>query len=167
MPQNIEDIIMPEKRRSIRDIPIPEGRRSTYAPPPPRPSPSKNFSPPVPPREFRPPITVPKNLDTYSENKEPPKVARKGVWIASVIALLVLVFALLSLFNSSTLSYVPKSAPLLFNADMYTAEKTGDGKLFYNIIKLSKDKGLDVAASGEKQVSRKASGTIVVYNNAS
>jgi len=167
MPQNIEDIIMPEKRRSIRDIPIPEGRRSTYTPPPP-----PSFSPPAPPREFRPPtpVTVSKNLDTYSstsENKKPPKVARKGVWIASVIALLVLVFALLSLFNSSTLSYVPKSAPLLFNADMYTAEKTGDGKLFYNIIKLSKDKGLDVAASGEKQVSRKASGTIVVYNNAS
>ena len=153
---------MPEKRRSIRDIPIPEGRRSTYTPTPP-----PSFSPPTPQRDYRPPATVPNNLDTYSENKKPPRVARKGVWVASVLALLVLAFALISLFNSSTLSYIPKSTPLLFDRDMYTAEKTGDGKLFYNIIKLSKDKGMDVVASGDKQVSRKASGTIVVYNNAS
>jgi len=34
MPKKIEDIIVPERKRSIRDIPIPENRRKNGEQPP-------------------------------------------------------------------------------------------------------------------------------------
>lgn len=149
MPKNIDDIIIVDKKRSIRDIPIPEGRRRNNA-----------YSTPFPPKDIQPPITI-------SEEPRYSKQPRKGIWLATGAALIVLIFAVLSIFNGATLAYVPKSASLSFNNDVYTTQKTGEGELFYSVVKLSKEKGLDVPASGEEQVSRKASGTIIVYNNAS
>ncbi len=142
MPKNIEDIIVPERRRSIRDIPIPEGRRK-----------DSGYEALSTLKEYGSPLT--------------PRIPRKGVWIASGIALLILIFAVLSIFNGATLAYVPKSAPLSFNNDIYVTRKTGEGELLYSVVKLSKDKGLDAPVSGEEEVSRKASGVIVVYNDAS
>lgn len=136
MPKNIEDIIVPERKRSIRDIPIPEGRRNNN------------------------------NLNFPGEDREFPRIPRKikRVWLATGIALLVLIFAILSIFNGATVTYVPKSVALSFDSDSYTARKTGEDGLLYSVIKLSRDKGLDVSISGEEEIQKKASGTIVVYN---
>ncbi|MEX2013507.1 MAG: hypothetical protein WD897_01165 [Parcubacteria group bacterium] len=153
MPRNIEDIIVPETKRSIRNIPIPEGRRKnnenttqfTH----------KGYSSDIIPRP---------NPDMPREEFTPSRRNRKGVWIAAGVALLVLIFAGLSIFNGATLSYTPKSQAISFDSDIYTARKTGDGGLLYSVVKLSVDKGLEVSASGEEEVERKASGTIIIYN---
>ena len=138
MPRNIEDVIVPERRRTIRDIPIPEGRRK---------------------QEKAPTPMVPKE-HKRSQN------SGKRKWIAILIAALILVFAALSFFNRATLAYVPKSKPLSFNGDVYTARKSG-GEFSYSVVKLSKEKEKEVKASGTEEVSRKASGRILVYNTGS
>src|SRR3989338_4521757 len=147
MPKNIEDIIVPERRRSIRDIPIPESRR-------------KN-------NEYQPPTPLPLR-DNFVAPRAEKKISRmfpKSVWMAIGVALLVLIFAALSFFNGATLAYVPKSAALSFDRDVYMARKTtGEDGLLYSVVKLSGDKGLEVSASGEEEVKRKASGTIIIYN---
>src|SRR3989344_6700422 len=166
MPKSIDDIIMVDKNlpagrqgRSIRDIPIPESRRNI-----------PRYSPPFTPRSPEPPVTPNIDGSINTENLEIKGLSRfprKRLWIASGVALVVLIFAILSIWNGATLAYVPKSASLSFNNDIYTARKSGEGELLYSVVKLSKEKGVDVPASGEEQVSRKASGTIVVYNNVS
>ncbi|OHB09938.1 MAG: hypothetical protein A3G05_01285 [Candidatus Zambryskibacteria bacterium RIFCSPLOWO2_12_FULL_45_14] len=159
MPKSIDDIIVVDKKRSIRDIPIPESRRNI-----------PRYSPPFIPRSPEPPVTPNIDGSINTENLEIKGLSRfprKRLWIASGVALVVLIFAILSIWNGATLAYVPKSASLSFNNDIYTARKSGEGELLYSVVKLSKEKGVDVPASGEEQVSRKASGTIVVYNNAS
>ena len=162
MPKNIDDMIVPERKRSIRDIPIPLGRRKSSEQ-----ATSPLYKEPTPPT--LPPLR--NSLDFLNDDKpsmisESPRPRRKGVWIASGVGLVVLIFALLSLFNGATLSYVPKSAIVSFDNDIYTANKTGDGKLLYSVVKLSNSKGQDVPATGEESVSRKSSGTIIVYNDA-
>ncbi len=156
MPKNIEDMIVPEKRRSIRDIPIPEGRKNNSS--------GKHGVSPAGEFNF---TASPNNSGIFQEEKRSSKVSRKRVWMATGASILVLIFAVLSIFNGATLAYIPKSVAVSFNNDIYTAEKTGEGKLLYSVVKLSKDKGLSVPASGEEEISRKASGTIVVYNDAS
>jgi len=146
MPQKIEDMIVPERKRSIRDIPIPAGRRR-----------SEVFAP-----EIRRSDVVPSR-----ENTEYSNPSRKRLWLAIVGAVLLLTFATLSLFNGSTLAYIPKSASVVFDKDIFTARKTGDDNLLFSVIKFSKDKGRDVAASGDQEAQRKASGTIIVYNASS
>jgi len=165
MPKNIEEFIIPEKKRSIRDIPIPDGRKKidrytgVHIK---KPSTSEhvihgedNVSMPPPPPESP--------MMEGSSKKFP----RKRLWGLAVVAVLVLTFAVLSFFNGATLAYVPKSASLTFNNEAYTAYKTGDKAPLYSVVKISLDDGVEVPVSGEEQVSRKASGTIVIYNDAS
>ncbi len=153
MAKSVEDMIVPEKRRSIRDIPIPANRRRATSVPPPtidrveRSTTQTSVSPGMPPVRRR--------------------RSRAKVWIVTFLSIFVLVFALLAFFNSSSLVYTPKSTSVAFSRDNFTAKREGEGSLLFSVVKLSRDLGKEVAASGETEVNRKASGTIVVYNNAS
>lgn len=161
MPKHIDNVIIPDRKRSIRNIPIPEARRRTEhlvgmsgvrkTPPPARPAVDDSYTPPAPPRP-------PRSARSFS---------RKRTWGFAFGALVVLVFAILSLFGGATLAYEPRSAQVTFNQQTFSAYKAGDSGLLYSVIKLSGEKGASVPASGEQEVSRKASGTIVVYNNVS
>ena len=153
MPKHIEDMIVPERRRSIRDIPIPEGRRKKYG------------------------YTTETTREEINILREKPVAlrpsfsqigsSRKKLWIVTGVAILLLVFATLSLFSGATLSYVPKSTPITFDNNTFSARKTGEEGLLFSVIKFSKDKGQEIAASGVEEVKRKASGNIVVYNTSS
>src|SRR3990167_6723233 len=149
MPKKIEDIIVSDRRRSIRDIPIPESRRKLPAKAPRMDAIEDTSS--------LPPVRTP-----IPRHK---KGFRRKIWTAGAVAVVILLFAILSLMNGATLSYVPKSAALAFDNDAYTAHKSGANGLFYSVVKLSRDKSMNAPAGDEQNVSRKASGVIVVYND--
>ncbi|MBI2086927.1 MAG: hypothetical protein HYT69_02030 [Candidatus Zambryskibacteria bacterium] len=157
MPKNIEDIVVPERRKSIRNIPIPENRRKSvkldgFKKHSGDEGPEDRMSPPSPPR-----FKMPRRRGNF----------RRRLWGATGIALLILIFTALSFFNGATLSYVPRFIALTFDNEIFSAKKTADSGLLYSVVKLSGEKNLSVPASGEKAVERKASGIIVVYNDAS
>ena len=159
MPRNIDDVILPGKKRSIRNIPIPargnkKGERATGDAVRRVPAHLTEFS------EAEP--TAPTGREPLPQKH---RAHAKRIWAATIISALILIFAFMSLFSGATLAYLPKSAVLNFSNDIYSAVKSGEGELLYSVVKLSGDKGQSVPASGEKSVSRKASGTIVVYNN--
>ena len=151
MPKNIvEDIIAPQKRKSIRDIPIPDGRKKKFA--------SEDL------------IRNSKDdsiSNGFSRSRNNSGKFGKKTWISIGVAAVILIFVTLSFFSGGNFAYVPKSASISFNHDVYTASKTGENTLLFSVVKLSGEKSETISASGEEQVSRKASGTIVVYNNAS
>ncbi|MES2214113.1 MAG: hypothetical protein V4465_01855 [Patescibacteria group bacterium] len=90
----------------------------------------------------------------------------KKKFIFGGIVAIALVLIGLSLFSGGTLTYTPRSTDVSFNKDTYIAYKdSSDGKLGFSVIKLSGDKGVEAPASGEENVSTKASGKIIVYNN--
>lgn len=159
MPKNIEDMIVPDRRRSIRDIPIPEGRRKADKAAAP-----KKVS-----------TTKLVELDEVLEEEALPPVrtqiprrrrgSKKKILFAALAILLVITFGALSILDGATMAYTPKSATLAFEGDTYTAQKSGTGGLFYSVVKLSREKGMVAPAGSEEQVSRKASGVIVVYND--
>lgn len=161
MPKKIvDDVIVPEKKRSIRNIPIPAERRraarsadSLVRTAPARVSELKEEYSSIPPQKMELP-------PRYRSN-------RKKLWLTAGFGFAAVAFALLSIFDNATLAYTPKSTPLTFENEIYSAAKTGAGELLYSVVKLSGDKGKTVAAAGLQEVSRKASGVIVVYNNAS
>lgn len=155
MPKNIEDIIVPEKKRSIRDIPIPENRRNGEG----RPNPFLVRESSLPHMDIK------NSFDIHREESKFSKIIKNGKWFGIGAGLVVVVLIILSFFDGATLSYVPKSVALSFNNDIYTAEKDGGG-LIYSIVKLSKEKGVEVPVTGEEIMRRKASGTIIVYNDA-
>ncbi len=170
MPKNIDGVSLPERRRSIRNIPIPEGRRRTDRVAMP--------AAPVGMDGVRRPAPIVRPLADEPETREPVEyntplpprphtTSRKTIWLSLGAALIILTFAILSLFKGATLAYTPKSLALAFTGQTYSAYKSGGTGLLYSVVKLSGDKGVAVPASGESDVSRKASGTIIVYNDAS
>lgn len=164
MPKKIvDDVILPEKKRSIRNIPIPAERRRA-------PRSADSLTRTTPPRvadlneEYS---SVPPQVPPKRELPRRYRSHHRRVWLVTGATLAVLAFALLSFFDNATLAYTPKTAALTFENEIYSAAKTGEGELLYSIVKLSGDKGKAVTVSGEQEVSRKASGVIIVYNNAS
>jgi hypothetical protein len=161
MPKNIEDMIVPEKRRSIRDIPLPDGRRKTDS----RSVKTSNGESKT--------LSKKKVVEAEGSSLPPARTpiprhrrgSRKKFWTTVGVVLVVAIFGLLSIFDGATLSYAPKSAALNFESETYTAHKSGTGGLFYSVVKLSREKGMTAPAGTEEEVSRKASGVIVVYNN--
>lgn len=162
MPKNIvEDIIVPEKRKSIRDIPIPENRKNKTI--------SSKSKVKVDNVEVPPVAPTMNGRGRNGKNSSPKRRFKwsKRTWISLLVVLVIVLFAVLSIFDGGTLAYTPKSLPITFNHDVYTASKAGDEALLYSVAKLSAEKSVTVPASGEQQVERKASGTIIVYNDAS
>jgi hypothetical protein len=179
MPKNIEDIISQEKKRSIRDVPLPENRRrgSKAAPKPvadiePRRSPEREVEIEVEEEEDVVPVRThvahrPEREVPTSHKPRRRRFGLKKIAVGFAVVVLLAFLASVSLFKGATLSYTPKSTTLTFSDEAYTAEKTTGGALVFSVVKLSGDKGISVPATGEEKVERKASGVIIIYNNAS
>lgn len=148
MPKNIRDII-PAKRASTKNsIAIPLRRVE-----------SANDERPL---ESMASLR-PKRRGTFNFN-----LGGKKLWLSVVILGLVVVLGTLSLMNSATLSYTPKTATLAFAGDSYTAKKSVSGaELAFSVIKVSLTKSLTVSATGEETVEVKATGLVMVYNEQS
>jgi hypothetical protein len=154
----MDDVVVPERRRSIRNIPIPERRASA------RPT-VEGVKRSAPPRVSLDAELPPEPPMPPARHIRPSGGSRRNRLYIGVAGALVVAFAVLSFFNGATLAYVPRTAPLSFTGETFSAYKSAGQGLLYSVVKLSGDKGVAVAATGEADVSRKASGTIVVYNS--
>src|SRR3989344_546512 len=157
MPKNIVQDIVPPERRSIRDIPLPN-------------RPMKKELPVSPPSSDDFATEEPK-VYRYEENNLPSSFrgnSKKTIWIGVVVAVIIVVFAVASLFTKATILVTPASQSIEADSSVVLgASRTATGKeLSFDIIKLSKSGGKEVPANGEEKVEKKASGIIVVYNNA-
>lgn len=152
-------MIVPEKRRSIREIPVPEGRRRS------------GLSQTTPTHiHTNQESNIKESLEVFKNGGLPPNNGnnsprkRRNYLIASIVIILALAFLAISFFSGAVLSYTPRIVTVSFSEDKFTASKTGNGDLLYNVVKLSADMGEEVPASGEESVEKKASGVITVYN---
>ncbi len=165
MAKNIDDMIVPERKRSIRDIPIPEGRKRGRYTSAPSEAPVGAMRDIEPVQDFRqsapvPPPPPPRMPKMPSRGK-----SRKKWWLIGAVVVVALAFLTISFFDTSTLTYVPKSTPVSFTGESFAASKSGANGLSFSVAKFTSDKSVEVPATEEQQVERKASGTIIVYNN--
>ena len=94
-----------------------------------------------------------------------PQAPKKGVWFVALCCFLGLIFSVLYLVSTADISLVLKKFVFEMN-DTVVASKRGDG-LTYSSVTLSDSLTSELAGSSLKEVSTKASGTVIVYNNQS
>ena len=131
---------------------------------------SRAGSPNTTPREFtlrrNPASTLPKEIPF---TPAPPKGSSKhGLWFVAIICLVVLIVSISFLFQSATVTIVPKTVTVaLDSTDVFTAIKDSkDATVFsYMVMSLSGDTSINLPATQTKSVSNFATGKITIYNN--
>ncbi len=151
------DIIPP--RKSIRDIPLPEGRQPIVPPPT---GGAGSFTPPPPPVSTAPLDDYPPRRPYVTEKKG----SRKLLWIILAAVIIGVGLAIFFLYSKATLAIVLKNQTIPVDL---TATSTKDGvnsSIPYSIITLEKSESVELSGTvSNTQVSKKASGTITIYNN--
>ncbi len=179
MKNQFQDIIPPD-RRSIRNIPIPARKADEKAEPKSAKAVriKKIQKEPVEEEiiaEEREEVLEISREYEREEEKAPKRAARtkkRGssrtfLWSATVIAVAVLFFTITGLFKSAAVEVTEKSAGVtLAGTYLFSLSPVG-GEAGYSAITVTDSATAVVPATGEKQVSAKASGAVVIYNNGS
>lgn len=167
MARNILQDIVPPEKRSIRNITLPERVRREKRPiqnSPLKPVAGENIKKEaqmVAPESPRDPQFYP-----YPQDTKKRKLTKKSTfWSLGVVALIFLFFIFSSLLSSATIKITPRNAVVNASNEIFKANAGGTEGVNLEIIEISKEAGEVVPATGEEKVERKASGTIVIYNN--
>ncbi len=149
----VQDVI-PPGRRSIRRIPLSLGHRSGR-------------------EEIDSRKITEKEIDTDQIFKKRGKKrnSKFGIWLAAVVAVLVLLIVAAVVFSGATVTIEPRQKNIAVDIEVVarssisTSEGIGISELTYETIAVGGVKTIYLQATGESKVEKKASGTIVIYNN--
>jgi len=146
----VQDVLVPD-RRTIRDIPLPKNRER-----------SKEV---MGESKTAKRSSVSERRSSNSSNGTKRNYTRIGIWTVAALCVIGLLYALSFLFVSATVTVTPKKQTIPIDMVLSAKKDAPKGTLSYTLISISKDGSKEVPAAGEEKVERKASGTIVIYNN--
>lgn len=175
----LNDVTPPAQKRSIRDIPIPAARRG-------RKSSVTKIDHDTGQNEidinlrksredvrediFQPEINKESQPRTKAEKPKRRSGGGRKIFVGTVFVL-ILIFAgiagIASLFDGAVVNLKPKTAEAEVNEEVLINNVDGgeiEGSLSYRNLNFSTEKSVEITATGEEQVSEKASGTITVFN---
>jgi hypothetical protein len=89
------------------------------------------------------------------------------IWLIAAICVLALFFGLSIVFSSATIIVTPKTEPINFINEVYTTKSDSKNitDLPFEVLTVKQTAGEIVMAGEEKDVTQKATGNIVIYNN--
>lgn len=90
--------------------------------------------------------------------------SRVGMWSVAILSICALFFAFSLFLSRATVTVKAKIISLETNKDI-VATKDGTGGLSYSTITTKDAKEVSVTGKGEKEVTEKAKGKIIIYNN--
>ncbi len=177
--KNLVQDVLPSKR-SIRNIELPNrSRRSSISNDVSRVSTKDDYDE----QEFSRPVSIKKDVDVntpvkpskqsetkentyhYEYEDEVKKPSKKILYVAVIVAILIIGFAISALFKQAVITITPHSQVVALDSS-FTARKDAVGTtLGFQIVSVSKEVSKEVSASGSENVSVKAKGTITVFNN--
>ncbi|OGZ04979.1 MAG: hypothetical protein A2942_04155 [Candidatus Lloydbacteria bacterium RIFCSPLOWO2_01_FULL_50_20] len=88
-------------------------------------------------------------------------------WLAGLAIVLVGIYLLFNFLSGATISIVPKNETLPIDEKFTAVKSAGANELAYAIMSTTTSLSLEVPATGEKTVTTKASGKIIIYNEQS
>lgn len=150
----LQDMVPSNGGRSIRNIPLPKGRKEA----------------PAPVKENSFPLRTKDNTFKISRfNKKPKKI---WWWASGIAGVLIIALVIISFMSGARVEITPKIikaniSTILngYKADSNSLSGVPENSLPFQVVTINKTGGKTVKANGEEQVKRKASGTIIIYNN--
>lgn len=181
MPRSTFHDIIPPEKRSIRNIPIPSRSRKkkeetpeeeVYSAPTPVAEEYQHYKEEDPPEES---IVAPRRHTRKKEEVETFETfkatsvkkgfgGRIGIWSIAILSICALFFAFSLFLSKATVTVKAKTVSLETSKEI-TATKDGTGGLAYSTITTEDTKEATVTGKGEKEVTEKAKGKLIIYNN--
>ncbi len=181
MARKMQDIV-PKDGRTIRNIPIPESRPRIVERPVVK-EPVKKERPLDRDDEFTQKVKIHKEpvqefiphepeplVEEHTSDEEPPRnpgKRRTGLWysLGAILVVLALAFATSTLFHGATLTVFPRTLSLPITSEIVAKKNASGDELPFQVVTVKQTASETVKANGEKQVDKKATGTIIIYNN--
>lgn len=101
------------------------------------------------------------NIDTNYNKKRP----RRMLWFVALISVVFCFFALSFLFSRAEITVNPKIKEIKINENFSAGRDSNNNSLFFNLVVIPGREDKTIEATGEKDVSLKATGTVVIFNN--
>ena len=112
-------------------------------------------------KEMRETIEIRETIGT----NHPKNRSRYMLWFVALVSVVFLFFALSFLFGKAEVSITPKTQDIVLNNESLSAGKdSSSGALSFDLVVINGDENKIIQANGEKDVSSKATGTVVIYN---
>ncbi len=111
-----------------------------------------------------PPTKVAAPVYDY-EYERPKKSSRKLLYGSIVILVLAGAFAVSAFFKSAEIKITPRQETRALNETLSAKKDVSTGGLSFQVVTITKDVEKTIPATGEQQVSTKAKGRIIIYNN--
>lgn len=138
---SVPSVFSPEPRPTAADILDPEHRDGAQMPP-----------------RHEEPLT-----EELAEHGRPRRGT--GVWLAALVSSLLLIVAASNYFYGANVHITPMTATAEIAKELTARTDGGAGSVRFETVSFSQDLEATVKATGEAEVARKASGTIVIYNS--
>lgn len=163
MKKNIVQDVIPPKR-TIRNVELLHKPKRAET------IPAEIIEPKTPVR--KPPVYMPPSppppVDDFSykyEYDEPPKRSKKILYVSIALLAIVLAFGISAFFKSAKIVITPKNEIHTFDENFSALKDISTNDLSFQIVTTAKDVEKTIVATDEQIVQKKATGTIVVYNN--
>lgn len=90
-----------------------------------------------------------------------------AIWFIAGISIMALFFGVSILFSSATIIISPKTENITFSSEIYVTKLNSKdvSELPFEILSVKQEAGDTIEATEEKEISAKASGKIIIYNN--
>ncbi len=85
--------------------------------------------------------------------------------IGGIIAVVILVVVLSNIFHGATVTLTPRAQTQNIQGDFTAKKLPGVNELGFAVVSIKLTGSETIKANGEKQVDKKATGTIIIYNN--
>lgn len=96
--------------------------------------------------------------------KPPKSKSRYFLWFIALFSAVFCFFAISLLFAKATVSVNPKTEPVTLNENLSATKDSDANGLSFDLVVIPGEESQTVAATGEKNVSRSATGTVVIFN---
>ncbi len=99
--------------------------------------------------------------------KEVETKTRSGslLWALVIMLFLGALFALLSYFSFATIEIVPQTETVALSNEFKILKKATEGDLSFEFMSLTEEKSVEISETIEKNIQKKASGKVIIYNS--
>ena len=148
MKKEMRDIVPKNQLKSIRNIPVPEKHKNEVK------------------IENAVNIEIPIKLVEEPTNEEKKKIRRnKAIWVVAILLIISLFFVISSVLGKVTVVINPKVVSFDVPQSIFANKNPKNNEVGYSELTLSVTDSTFVKGTDQKQVSTKATGKIVIYNN--